>query len=114
MARTKLPDPLAKRHLLEAELDPARAKALADGYLALGREIEAIDFLKRAGDVGALEGLEAAAVERGDVFLMRRVEQALGREPASARWKALAAAARDAGRERDAETAARLATVDAE
>ena len=113
MARTKLPDPLARRHLLEAAIEPARAKALAEGYLARGREIEAIEFLAKAGDETALVALEQAAVERGDVFLLRRVALALGREPGSERWRALAGAATRAGRERDAEAAMRLAAVDA-
>ncbi|MFO0687731.1 MAG: hypothetical protein U0900_03415 [Myxococcota bacterium] len=113
MATSKLPDPLARRHLLEAQLEPAKAKALADAYLALGREIEAIDFLERAKAVDALAALEAAALERGDVFLMRRVAHALGREPSADRWRALAAAAARAGRLRDAEAAMRLAAVDA-
>lgn len=113
MARTKLPDPLSRRHLLEAALEPARAKALAEGYLARGREIEAIDFLAKAGDEAALVALENEAVARGDVFLLRRVAQALGREPGPERWRALADAANQAGRQRDAESAIRLAAVDA-
>jgi hypothetical protein len=113
LARTKLPDPLARRHLLEAALEPARAKALADAYLALGREIEAIDFLAKAGAEADLVALETAAVERGDVFLLRRVATALGREAGPERWRALAEAARRAGRLRDAESAVRLAAVDA-
>lgn len=113
MARSKLPDPLAKRHLLEASLDAGKARALAEGYLSLGREIEAIDFLRQAGATDALESLEQAALERGDVFLMKKAAQALGRDPSPERWRALAEAASRAGRARDAETAARLATVDA-
>ncbi len=113
MARMKLPDPLARRHLLEAELEPAKAKALADAYLALSREIEAVDFLKRANAIDGLEALQAAALAGGDVFLMRRVSQALGRDPSRESWRALAEAATRAGRERDAETATRLAAVDA-
>ncbi len=113
MARTKLPDPLARRHLLEAALEPEKAKALADAYLALGREIEAIEFLAKAKAEEALVALEATAVERGDVFLLRRVAVALGREPGADRWRALAEAASRAGREHDAESAVRLAAVDA-
>lgn len=113
MAQTKLPDPLAKRHLLEAALEPAKARALADAYLALGREIEAVDFLKRAGASDVLASLGRAAIERGDVFLLRRVAQAEGHEPAPEVWRALADRAARGGRERDAETATRLATVDA-
>ena len=113
MAQTKLPDPLARRHLLEAELEPAKARELADAYLELSREIEAVDFLTLAKSVDGLEALQAAALERGDVFLMRRVSQALGRDPSRESWRALASAATRAGRERDAETATRLAAVDA-
>jgi hypothetical protein len=113
VAQTKLPDPLARRHLLEAELEPAKARELADAYLELSREIEAVDFLTRAKAVDGLEALQAAALERGDVFLMRRVSQALGRDPSRESWRALAEAATRAGRERDAETATRLAAVDA-
>lgn len=113
MARTKLPDPLARRHLLEAALEPDKSKRLADAYLALGREIEAIDFLAKAKADEALALLEATAVERGDVFLLRRVAAALGREPGAERWRALAGSASRGGRERDAESALRLAAVDA-
>lgn len=112
MARTKLPDPLARRHLLEAELEPVKAQTLADGYLALGREIEAIDFLVKAKAEAKLVALEAEAVERGDVFLLRRVALALGREPGPERWRALAENASRVGRLRDAESAVRLAAVD--
>jgi len=112
MARTKLPDPLARRHLLEAKLEPAKARALADGYLALGREIEAIDFLAKADARDALAALETAAIERGDVFLMRRVAAVLGREPGAERWRALADNAARAGRPRDAESVLRLAAVE--
>jgi hypothetical protein len=113
LARTKLPDPLARRHLLEAALEPDKAKVLAEAYLALGREIEAIDFLAKAKADVALALLETTAVERGDVFLLRRVAAALGREPGAERWRALAESAARAGRERDAESALRLAAVDA-
>jgi len=113
LARTKLPDPLARRHLLEAALEPEKAKVLADAYLALGREIEAIDFLAKAKADEALALLETTAVERGDVFLLRRVAAALGREPGAERWRALAESALRGGRERDAESALRLAAVDA-
>lgn len=112
MARSKLPDPLARRHLLEAKLEAGKARALAEAYLELGREIEAIDFLRQADAVDAIESLEQAALERGDVFLMKKAAQALGRDPSPERWRTLSEAASRAGRARDAETAARLATVD--
>ena len=112
MAGPKLPDALARRHLLEGDLDPSKAKAYAEAYLEAGREIEAVDFLAKAGARDQLAALQDAAVERGDVFLMRTASRGLEEDPSVARWSALAEAARDAGRARDAETATRLASVD--
>ena len=112
MAATKLPDPLSRRHLLEGVLEPAKARALAVAYLEAGREIDAIDFLAKAGDREALEGLQTAAVERGDVFLMKAACRGLDEEADAARWQALADAAARNGRHRDAESALRLAAVD--
>ena len=113
MARTKLPDPLARRYLLESELDPAKARALADAYLEAGREIEAIEFFARAGAEESLRALQGAAIDRGDVFMMKMASAALDEEPTSETWRTLQQAAAAAGRERDAEMASRLATVDA-
>ncbi len=112
MAKSKIPEPLARRHLLEGDLDAARAQAIADAYLEQDREIEAIEFLAKANAREALGRLQAAAVERGDVFLMKSASAALGEEPSVERWKELAEAAIAAGRERDAETARRLSSVD--
>ncbi|HEB89468.1 MAG TPA: hypothetical protein ENI85_07860 [Deltaproteobacteria bacterium] len=117
MARLKLPDPLSRRHLLEGRLDEAKALALARAYLEVEREVEAIDFLSAAGGAdneeaaGLLRELQASALSRGDVFLMKSASRALGEEPANATWRALADAAAASGRSRDAEAAARLATV---
>ena len=117
MASTKLPDPLARRHLLEGGLDPSKALELAKAYLEAGREVEAVDFLGAAFAESAeparseLATLQEAAVERGDVFLMRAASRALDQEPSAARWQSLADAATRLGRARDAETALRLATV---
>jgi hypothetical protein len=120
LANLKLPDPLSRRHLLDGDLESARALALAQAYLADDREVEAVDFLAAAGPESnteareALESLRSAALERGDVFLMRMVITALDAEPSAETWRALAAAASRAGRPQDVETAERLATVDAE
>ena len=124
MAGLKLPDPLSRRHLLEGDLEPAKALALAKAYLEDGREVEAVDFLaavlaavgpdSNAEASEALCELQAAALERGDVFLMRAASTALDREPSAETWRALAEAASRAGRPQDVETAERLATVGAE
>ena len=107
----KLPDPLARRHLLEGDLDSVKALAYGEAYLEAGREVEAVDFLGVAEANELLAGLQVAAVERGDVFLMRIASAALSDEPSSERWTQLADVASAAGRERDAETGRRLATV---
>lgn len=111
MAHKKLPDPLARRHLLEGTLDPQKARAYGEAYLAAGREVEAIEFLARGEAREELTALQEAALERGDAFLMRSASAALGDEPSSAVWSRLAEVAAEAGRLRDAETAQRLATV---
>ncbi|MEM9175462.1 MAG: hypothetical protein AAGC67_09515 [Myxococcota bacterium] len=111
MANVKLPDPLARRHLLEGTIDGAKARAIGEAYLAEEREIEAVDFLARAEADEALAALRAAALERGDVFLFRAVTGARGESVDAATWSQLAETAAGAGRERDAETAKRLATV---
>jgi len=113
LATAKLPDPLSRRHLLEGQLDAAKARGIGEAYLEARREVEAIDFLARGNATEALETLRAAALERGDVFLMRAVVGALGDDPGSATWTQVAEAAERGGRARDAETARRLATIDA-
>ena len=95
---TAIPDPLARRHELEKALDPAKARAIGDAYLAEQREIEAIAFLRRASAADALERLCATAVERGDAFLLREACAALGREPERDAWERLGAAAESRGR----------------
>jgi hypothetical protein len=108
MARKNaLPDPLARRHELEKALDAAHARAIAEAYLADKREIEAIAFLKKANASDALEKLCAAAVERGDAFLLREANTALGREPDIASWERLERAAQMQGREKYAAEARR-------
>jgi len=108
----KIPDPLSRRHLLEGGLDAAKARSIAEAYLENGREVEAVEFLAKAEADETLAELAARAIERGDVFLLKSASGALGKEASSDQWTALAEAARQNGRERDAETAQRLATVD--
>lgn len=98
MARRVIPDPLERRHLLEKKLDPAPAARVAEAYLATGRTVEALAFLKAAGAVDRLESLLTEAVASGDSFLLREVAKALGRPPTSDEWRALADAAATAGK----------------
>jgi len=105
--RAAIPDALERRHELEKPLESARARAIGEVYLAQQRELEAIAFLKKAGASDALERLCAAAIERGDAFLLREACAALGHEPERASWEALARAAEAAGREKYATEAKR-------
>jgi len=120
LANMKLPDPLSRRHLLDGGLESAKALSLAQAYIEDDREVEAIDFLAAADPNSnseareVLHKLQGAALERGDVFLMRMASTALDEEPSAETWHALAEAASRAGRSQDVETAERLATVGAE
>jgi hypothetical protein len=109
VARSRIPDPLERRHLIEGELEPARALAVAEAYLAEGRALEAVAFLAKARAESRLEALSLDAVRDGDAFLLREIGVALGREPDAAVWRQLADAAAAAGRDRYAAEARRQA-----
>ena len=100
MAKIAIPDPLERRHLVERELDPSRALAIAEAYLAADRSVEAVAFLRKAKADERLAALWREAVAAGDAFLLREVAQALGREPGPSDWGALSEAAAAAGRDR--------------
>jgi hypothetical protein len=109
VARSKIPDPLARRHLLERALAPAQALAIGEAYLAEGRQVEAVEFLAKAGAGERLAELRREAIAAGDFFLLRMVAAA-DRTPATrAEWQALAAAASAAGKARYATEAQRQA-----
>jgi hypothetical protein len=107
VAKNSIPDPLERRHLIERPLEPARARAIAEAYLADERAQEAVAFLARAQATDRLEALWRRAIEQGDPFLLREVAAALGREPDVASWRALADAAAGAGKDRYAAEARR-------
>lgn len=109
MARSKIPDPLERRHLVERGVGEAQAARVAQAYLAEGRELEALDFLAEAGDQEGLAGLRQSAIAAGDLFLLKAVASAQAEEPQRQEWEALAAAAEAAGKQRYAEDARRQA-----
>lgn len=109
MAKSKIPNPLVRRHLLERELPPAQALRLAEAYLAQGRSLEAVDFLRKAGARDKLAALRDEAVAAGDSFLLRMVSTALGEAPDREIWNRLAEAAETAGKQRQAADARRQA-----
>lgn len=110
MARkAKIPDPLERRHLLERQLDPARALAIAEAYLEQERSVEAVPFLERADARDRLQALAEEAVEAGDAFLLESVGRALETPPGPETWERLAERARAAGLLTYAESAERHA-----
>lgn len=97
MARSRIPGPLERRHLLDRPLDASRARAIAEAYLAAGRSVEAVAFLGRAGEAAPLEALADEAIEAGDAFLLEMVSRELETTPGPDRWRRLAENARAAG-----------------
>lgn len=109
MKKSKIPDPMERRHWIERELGSAEALAIAEAYLAEDRAPEALAFLAKAGASEQLAAVAAQAVERGDAFLLREVARVTRDEPSPAQWQALAEAAEAAGRLLYAGTARRQA-----
>jgi hypothetical protein len=109
MARSAIPDPLERRHLIERELPPEKAREIADAYLAAGRRGEAVDFLRKANATERLSALRAEAISDGDAFLLRQVAQASAQPVTQEEWQTLARAAESCGKERYAAEARRQA-----
>jgi hypothetical protein len=107
--KSRIPDALERRHLVERELAPAAALRIAEEYLEQGRELEAVDFLRKAGAEERLAELRSGAIARGDLFLLRSVAAASGAPPTRDEWLALAENASAAGRQRYADEGRRQA-----
>jgi hypothetical protein len=99
MARSKLPGALERRHLVEKDLPPERARAIAEAYLEAERLVEAVDFLRIADAGERLDELRRHAISQGDVFLARSVATAQKRDLGREDWHALAASAEGHGLE---------------
>jgi hypothetical protein len=109
MARSKIPGPLERRHLVEGKLGAVQAMRYAEAYLAEGRSVEAIDFLRHAEATDRLQDLRREAVASGDLFLLRASAAAMEAQPERDEWLALAEAAAAAGKDRYAAEARRQA-----
>ena len=114
MARSLVPDPLKRRHLLAGDLDAARASAIAEAYQAEERHIESIAFFAKAEDEAGLLKLRDLATSQGDVFLLREVSTALGVAIDEGTWMRTADAAAAAGLAAYAEEARRQGDLLAE
>ena len=109
MPKSKIPNALERRHLIERELPPDQALAIAMAYLDEDRRAEAVVFLGKAGADDQLQALADRAVEEGDGFLLGEVSRARRHEPAPEVWARLEESARRLGKLRYAESAGRQA-----
>jgi hypothetical protein len=114
MAKSIIPDPLERRHLLERQADVSASLKIAEAYMEEGRADEAIDFFAKAGASDRLEALLTDAVEAGDAFLMQSVVRVSGIEVGAEKWLRCAQIAEDRGKLRYAEVARRQATRSSE
>ena len=109
MAKSKLPNAIERRHLIDRDLKPAQSLRYAEAYLEEGRDQDAIDFLVKAEATDQLEAMRKRAIDSGDVFLFRSVSTAMGVTSERDEWRSLSKAARAAGRERYADEAMGMA-----
>lgn len=109
MAKSPIPNPLQRRHLVEKDLDEKTASKIARAYLEEGRRNEAVAFLAKANDSEGLKALADEAVSLGDVFLLQSIAQLTGDEPDRATWIRCADSAEAVGKDRYAVTARRNA-----
>ena len=109
MPKSKLPNPLERRHLIEKELPADQALAIAKAYLEDDRRAEAVVFLGKAGAEDELRALADQAIEDGDGFLLGEVSRVQQHEPDPEVWARLEASARRLGKLRYAESASRQA-----
>ena len=109
MAKSVIPDPLKRRHLVEQDLESSQSQEIADAYLQEGRALEAVEFLAKCDSEEPLQALAEEAVATGDAFLLKQVAAALKRDFEASTWLSLAEAAEAAGKLQYAETARRQA-----
>lgn len=109
MAKSQIPNALDRRHLVERKVAPAQALRIADAYLAEGRTLEALDFLRVAEAADRLAELRREAIAAGDAFLFRCIAGSAGEPPTREEWSALADAAAASGRRFYADQAQRQA-----
>jgi hypothetical protein len=107
VATSKIPDSLARRLLIEKEMDASASLAIAEAYLEDGRVSESLDFLVKADAQERIDQLFEEAIEAGDAFAVQVIARTTDREPDANCWERVARAAEAAGKERYAATALR-------
>jgi hypothetical protein len=99
MAKPDLTNMLTKREILYSEkyTDEDR-NAAADEFIGMERFGEALEFLEVTRDAGRLARIRDAALERGDTFLLLRVEKLGGEELPAETWRRAAEKAETLGK----------------
>ena len=109
MAKTGIPNPLKRRHMIEQEMSASEALAVAEVYLEADRASEALVFLVKAEARDRMMILVEEAIVEGDAFLLKQLTDALEEDPGEAAWERATKAATAAGKDRYAEMARRHA-----
>ena len=109
VAKTAIPNPLKRRHLIEQDMGAADALTVVEAYLEVDRTEEALVFLVKAEARDRLRVLAEEAIVDGDAFLLKQLADALAEDPGASAWERTAEAAQAAGKERYAEMARRHA-----
>ena len=105
MAR-RLPRPLARRESLYGVGTPREALVqLAEAYLDRDLVFDAVEFFAQARDREGLARVRSRAIEAGDAFLLRRVQEMMPDLVPDSDWQELARAAHSLGKETYAERA---------
>jgi len=98
-----LDHPAAKRALLYSDkASEEQLNAAADRFIESERYSEALEFLELTRDAARLSRILDAALERGDTFLVLRVEKIGGDEIPADTWREIAAKAATLGKFYDA------------
>ncbi len=63
MAKSKIPGPIERRHLIGRDLSAAQALRYAEAYLEEGRDQDAIEFLVKAEAEEQLEAMRRRVAE---------------------------------------------------
>ncbi len=103
MSERVIDNPAKKRNLLySTKATDADMNAAADGFIARERYEEALEFLERTHDKTLLSRIRDEATERGDTFLLLRVERVSGEEVSTEAWREIAVTASSLGKHYDA------------
>jgi tetratricopeptide (TPR) repeat protein len=96
---------IKRRDLLHSEKSsPAALSAVAKELFAAERFSEALDFFEKARDIEGIQRIKSYAQERGDTFLLGRLERFDRTLVSKADWDAATAKAIEAGRPSMAES----------